>query len=544
MDVTEVDAALQFSSSVTGSISNIGAHAGTSGGTLSGKTKGISGSVGYEETPTIRYVPLLGSSLTDQLASPISAASIVDLYHSEWPINSIFLLTVRRIGRGFESSAFALNAILALDDVGAAELLLPNHPPSDNDTVKIEVYSGKLDAKKEEKAKTPDNSNALVLSILPDSPSLLTPVRPSGNTKQFNVKNLQGSLPLNSDADYLKEESHGYTDEMYETKRKILHLWLQLLGMYEREQGANCAEASLDKLDEMIFTTHDHDLNWLSGWFDKLPKSIILNEGSTGDKGQDGVLDSISQALPVVCRSLYQSAAHGAAPATIATQTPELMLGTRSAVGVLSYALDVPSPSISIVTERDYGSIREEKWNKDVSADTGYYLLGCSEINSVTPGEDTTCDDINKRARKMNQPIISGNTCNPPPPSPLTVQSIPRDERIYNYVVSTLCRDDSNRSFLMTGATLSSTREEKGYLNAQLQLRLEDLRRLMLIQYSDHEPNSTYIKMYDASSSHWFFIADDDVVSKSNFALLSTIMTIQATAPAQPLTPTIPVGSK
>ena len=79
MDVTEVDTGTSVSGSVNGGISGIGAHAGTSGGTLVGQQGSVTSGVSYSEAPVIRYLPLTGQGLVAQLISPLSPDAIESL---------------------------------------------------------------------------------------------------------------------------------------------------------------------------------------------------------------------------------------------------------------------------------------------------------------------------------------------------------------------------------------------------------------------------------------------------------------------------------
>ncbi len=73
IDVTEVDASLSVSSSLSASVVGLGI-AKKSGAFRTGSitSGGVGAAVGYSESPTIRYIPLQGQALVQQLASPIS----------------------------------------------------------------------------------------------------------------------------------------------------------------------------------------------------------------------------------------------------------------------------------------------------------------------------------------------------------------------------------------------------------------------------------------------------------------------------------------
>ncbi len=123
VDVTEVDAQTSAQAGISGGPTLLGAL-GTSGAvTLSGQ---------YLEQPTVRYQPLLGNALVAQVSTPVTAESIVNLYNSEWPLGSIFDLTVTRFTPAFDDYHGALDALATLDRYGALvlEAKLPAKPQS------------------------------------------------------------------------------------------------------------------------------------------------------------------------------------------------------------------------------------------------------------------------------------------------------------------------------------------------------------------------------------------------------------------------------
>jgi hypothetical protein len=92
MDVTEVDALTSLAGSVNGGLANIGARAtqSTTAGTLAGQVGSVTGGVTYAEAPTVRYIPLLGSGLVQQLATPISTDALESMYNSSWKAGPLF----------------------------------------------------------------------------------------------------------------------------------------------------------------------------------------------------------------------------------------------------------------------------------------------------------------------------------------------------------------------------------------------------------------------------------------------------------------------
>jgi hypothetical protein len=122
MDVTEVDAATSAGGTLGGGASGLGATANfksTSAGTIQGPVEAITGSVSYQEAPTVRYFPLSGNALIAQVSTPMSPESLVNLYNSDWPLAAILDLSVNRVTGGYEDYDAAIDAIIDLDAYGA-----------------------------------------------------------------------------------------------------------------------------------------------------------------------------------------------------------------------------------------------------------------------------------------------------------------------------------------------------------------------------------------------------------------------------------------
>ena len=120
IEVTEIDAAVQIQTNVTGTISQIGAHPGSAGGTLSGQLASVGGNATYTEAPIIRYQPLQGAPLIAQLNKPISVDSLVYMFDSDWPLDTFLPLVIDRIAPGgSENYSTVMRAILALNNNNA-----------------------------------------------------------------------------------------------------------------------------------------------------------------------------------------------------------------------------------------------------------------------------------------------------------------------------------------------------------------------------------------------------------------------------------------
>lgn len=175
MDVTEVDATTTMSGAASGAITNIGARAGNSGGTLAGQTGGFNTGVTYSESPLIRYQPLLGQALVAQLATPVSVEAIWYLYQSGWDVTPLLDLSTAWLTLDSDEFFAALNTVAELDGKSALQLVAEK---SDVTKAKDEMASGKLNTDQKanvilqvtNKAATPGTSDALVIYHLPYHP--------------------------------------------------------------------------------------------------------------------------------------------------------------------------------------------------------------------------------------------------------------------------------------------------------------------------------------------------------------------------------------
>jgi hypothetical protein len=121
MDVTEVDAAQSFQGQLTGGAAGIGANTGTSGSSIMGRTGSAQGMAQYSESPTIRYFPLLGQALVEQLVQPVSVDVLGQLTDSDWPAGPVLNFALDYLTSDFDESYTALNAIMELDNYQALQ---------------------------------------------------------------------------------------------------------------------------------------------------------------------------------------------------------------------------------------------------------------------------------------------------------------------------------------------------------------------------------------------------------------------------------------
>jgi hypothetical protein len=110
MDVTEVDAAVLGSAAFTGGIGGLGAGIHNA----SGETGSVSGTLQYQESPTIRYQPLLGQALISQVSTPLSVEALSDMISSGWPAQTVLDFALDRLTPDPYDRHSALNAIQRL----------------------------------------------------------------------------------------------------------------------------------------------------------------------------------------------------------------------------------------------------------------------------------------------------------------------------------------------------------------------------------------------------------------------------------------------
>lgn len=102
MDVSEVDDSVSLSGNLTGGPSGLGAPAvlivgGKNVGAGSGVSSTVTGTATYSDSPTVRYIPLTGSALVSQMATPITVDSVQQLVDSGWPVRPVLELIAQRL---------------------------------------------------------------------------------------------------------------------------------------------------------------------------------------------------------------------------------------------------------------------------------------------------------------------------------------------------------------------------------------------------------------------------------------------------------------
>jgi hypothetical protein len=112
VDVTQISASVLGQATLAGAVAGIGTVANGSAAV----------GLEYQESPTIQYQPLLGAALVTQLVTPITADSLGNLFNSDWSPASLLTMAVDRITPGYSDYASAVDALIALDALGAINI--------------------------------------------------------------------------------------------------------------------------------------------------------------------------------------------------------------------------------------------------------------------------------------------------------------------------------------------------------------------------------------------------------------------------------------
>jgi hypothetical protein len=462
MDVSEVDAQVLIQGTATGGRANIGAHAGTSGGSLAGSTESVLGSFEYQEAPTIRYFPLAGQPLVQQIATPITVDSLSNLSDSNWPLASILTFAANNLTLGYEDYFSALNAIIELDEYGALVLA----------------------------ARRSDWTNRA------DGGGSKPPERKSGPTSRADTSSSNPPAGPNDALVLYLEPEHPLArgrEEATAKRRRILHLWIRLLRVYDGTQppagvrDLNERElADLNtKVDRMDEGALEKQFLALRNWIELRTAPIPPAPSSPPTLGPH--------------RSAEQQMPQGQSFRKVAP-----LLRTRSALGILKFSTELQSPPIAFVTPEVYDSTRNHYWNQkefwDFNDPTFYISVACDDASAGRPN----CSG--------NPTLDWKGTFDTPPP-------------VNYFDLYTLRHEDFTGDF-------GKLTEERA---------LGHSRRYILVVVTEYPPLDAYVSI--SYSGKWYYIAGDDKTSQVNFTLLAQFLTMQAVPPTNaPLTPTISVG--
>jgi hypothetical protein len=497
LDVTEVDASLSFAGSLSSSISGLGidkkAGAFRTGSLTSGT---VTPSVAYSESPTIRYIPLQGQALVQQLVAPISIDALPQLRDSGWPLPTMLNFTVSRLTPGTLDYGAALNAIGELDYLNAITIVTET-PRWGNATGGADHPKGMTIV--QTTPPTPPRHTALVIYI-----------QPSGLT-------CYGTLLAS-------------------------RLWAQLLAIYAsvRTEAENANHRALESLLAQNARCDDDRL-------------VMAQEGPVHTK--QVLLEALRKVPYIEIRSepLRQSDEPWAT-GHVGNSAP--FLGTRSAYAILK-SVEVsdyePTELIEIVTPEDHDAIADMPWNDGQQFHLFTFQQYCAwgrEINAAK------CKELREIYAKLPQPdrdAVDRQICRHGRHIEALARRGPTDDAVSDrlrrwseicgkYSFATGMTDPSvNPPPLLT----MSEDNMSGSTSLTEERRLQELlllkqRRYILIVKSPTSPGDSFASV--AVDGNYYYIPGDDVISQRNFRLLSLISTIEAVAPTAPLTPTVSVG--
>lgn len=240
MDVQQINATIQFQSSLNAQIGGIATHAQTG-------QVGI-GSLQYQESPTIQYTPLIGQPLVQQTTTPLTPDSIAWLVNSDWPLISVLTFVADRITPGYEEYYPAIDAIVGLDEYGALVISAARDADLAKATAPISRSNPRPSATPTSSSPTSNSApnDTLVLFLRPMMPSL-DPLKP-----QTATLDLAQAL----------------------AQKNILSLWLRLLRIY----GA----IPIDQYSE-INSSINQESN-VASLFHKLPNYIAVRTVGAASK--------------------------------------------------------------------------------------------------------------------------------------------------------------------------------------------------------------------------------------------------------------------
>ncbi len=504
MDVSEVDATMSFGGSLQGAATGIGSTAthSTTAGTLAGRVGSATGTVQYSETPTIRYLPLLGQPLVAQLVTPVSVDALGLLYDSYWPAASVLDFAAAYLTPEYAEFFSALDTIIELDDRSAIEITaaktgLPKPPDAAS-----EVTSPAT----KEPAKSPDSGND----------SLFIYLRPLQAGRRGHPVNKQ-----QQDAVWVE--------------RRVLQLWVRLLRIYSRTQPPFEPSAGARRCAELGLAV-DRQTHWFAP--DKLRSwDVDIRSKSASDLEQARECLPHSIELRVIPGPRYEptKAANKTEPTEVNLITRAPLMRTYSALGILKNAVERPHPRIEFVTSARYQAIRDRQthpWNADVD-ELSYYTLLPEDEDSVD------CDDVALRQRGCDDPVPQKE----PEHSRFIAMTTTLADWLRRYATYEAPPDPAADQYpgdLFTYEKPGDDILDGDYIT--INRRLGFLRRYILILVSNGPPDiPVYVSYFDRG--RWYYIAQDDPVSQKNFHLLSLFMTMMAVPPAtQPLSPVISVG--
>jgi hypothetical protein len=502
IDVTEVDATVAFTSSASAGAGLSFSKAGTSGKTptvTNGSTGSLSGGLGYSETPTVRYQPLLGQALVAQLVTPVSVDALGLLYDSSWDVSALFDFSAAYLTLDPREFYSALETITELHDKESVELVATQSWFS--------KQSGGGDQGGAGGGKSSSHgADALVIYLLPN-------------------------------------HEYGAVEE----KKRILQLWVRMFRFYHDNQPPFVTSVAAEKTCQKIglsldpASLRDWDVNidtHITGSSEDMEHELRAARSCLPNSIELRVVPASAPAAPgpvtagAKSKKGARNAGHGAVPGFV-TSAP--LMRTFSALGILKNATELPDPRIEFASPEMYRQIRGDSWNADVER-LSYYTVSPDQLDSFN------CPPAQKQTGGCESEYPAG-------------MSLTAAESLNGEVVQWLQAGNMQGATTQgASAALAATHpdgvgvfEEHGKdmldeRHINLNGRLGSLRRYVLVIVDDQPPSDPVYVSY-SDGEHWYYIAKDDTVSQKNFQLISLFMSMMAVPPStQPLSPVINVG--
>jgi hypothetical protein len=565
MDVTEVDAAQLIQGSITGGASGIGGssalqgagpaavtgvtNAGTTGALLTkiiGSTVGsVGGTVGVQEAPTIRYQPLLGNALIQQISTPIVAGSIANLITSDWPFLPVLDLTTDSMTPDYEDNWAALNAIASLNTEYAALVITAGKSDANRPDDSPKKIATGTAITIDSSPKDQQGNDALVLYLEPRHPNIdsvlaINHDSTSGKDVQ-SINDVEGvscfgdqAIPSHYTIGIPPPGPDLTKPALVIAQRNILHLWIGLLRLYEDTQvvGGGVVKLKDEKIQNFNKKHPELAVSYSAGKIDDFYAALDRIVGSLPADELNDVFEVLPRRLELRTAAVSDTKKAAGGNATDRSKPPPPkniapVMITHSALGTLNYAVGHDTYGVEFVTPAAYQKITAHKWNKG-DFDPDFYTLLYDDLGS------TCTPDSTARCYRSKPPKTPTRTC----VSNWIQNTDPDEVRKASGAVQSIKTGRANGQF-----NTFSSKQGTDFSSLNAELELAKLRRYVLIIVDREAPPDAYVAYRQYGYS--YYIAGGDLISRKNLSLLSQIMTMQAIPSASPaLTPTINVGAQ
>jgi hypothetical protein len=512
LDVSEVDVSLEFQGTATGSLGLPRSRAGAAGSDLATTTATtgttntntvtntatnstpffnghdftVGGSMLMQESPTIRYVPLQGQNLVEQTTTPITVDAISDLIDSGWPPVVLLSMVTTKLTPIDQDYYPALGAIAYLTDKNALEILAEpanrgGEQPSGGQGQDVKHAEGNVDQKDVNISVTVSGSGQAASPAAKADDSLVLYCIPNRIAQAA-----MPPVPAGAVKPGVKR------DQLDPTDKNIEVVWNRLRAIYG--------------LEAVDFT-----------------KPNLLSPDD----------------FRIVIRSQYPQSKSGAGRPWYATFPA---LRTRSALGVLR---DVTHP--------------EEDWDLAVFVDADLYEKGGvvdgKKVDPLRPMVKYFSSQI-RQGQPRNFYVFDSSPYTGQDPEDIANQDYrksdaPDETNVWKFNERIQCnepKDDIVREALPDPVPQQYSVHDKGVQEFDEDLGYpdrSDFKRHFMIVLCQPARETPFKDAYVSAvvGNTRYSIDAADYVTQNNFALVNQLVTIQAVAQNQTLTPTIGVGA-